>query len=74
MGEIGGRLGPTLKPGRLAREYGVQGSSGTRGAGRPVANKVGDGDDTGEATAGEVSILFAANDARVVTKGTEASR
>ena len=39
------------------------------GAGRPVANKVCDRDDIGVATAGEASILFAENDARVDIKG-----
>ena len=40
-----------------------------RGAGESVANEAGDSDDTVAVTAGKVSVLFAANEAMVVTKG-----
>ena len=56
---------------RPTREDGVRGGNGVRGAGGPVANEAGGRDDTVVATAGEVSVLFAANDARGDTKGDD---
>ena len=70
LGGIGGRLGPTSKPGNPVQD-GIRGGSGTRGVGGPVENEGDDRDDTGLATAGEVSVLFAANDAMVDTTGDE---